>query len=55
MDDGTQENVVAEIKTKGPALARSSGHRNSEGRSAIIKHRKKVAHRRKLKRSHANG
>jgi hypothetical protein len=57
MDDVGQEKMVAETKTRGLGLAYSgsSGNKNSESRTAIIKRRKRVAHRRKLKRSHANG
>ena len=57
MDDVVQEKVVEETETRGPVLAYTgpSSPKNSESRAAIIKHRKKVAHRRKIKRSHANG
>lgn len=57
MDDVGQEKVVAETKTRGPALVSSgpSSSKKSESRTAIIKRRKKVAHRRKLKRSHTKG
>lgn len=57
MDDVGQEKMVEETKTGGPALADagSSGNKNSQSRTAVIKRRKKAAHRRKLKRSHANG
>lgn len=57
MDDVEQEKMVAETKTTGPALAYSGspGSKNSKSRTAIIKRRKKMAHRRKLKRSHASG
>lgn len=57
MDEVEQEKVVAETKTKGLVLAysESPGNKKSESRTAILKRRKKRAHRRKLKRSHASG
>ena len=55
MDDVTQENVATETRTKGPALVRSKPPGKSELRASDIKRRKKVAHRRKLKASHASG
>lgn len=56
MDNAPQEKIATEIKPKGPALgaSQSSGNKQSANRMAN-KQKKKIAHKRNLRRSNTNG